>query len=116
MEHLSHPDQKSPLQRVEHPPTYTLDYILTHVNAPKRFDLLSIDVEGSEHRVLYEFDVERYKPRIVIIEDWNKSGSFNKFFPDYTSVRSGEQGVGGTNIIYCREQEDAEVVASRWHP
>lgn len=114
MEGTLHPEQDSPLVSVEHPATLTLNRILEHVNVPTGFELLSIDVEGSESQVLEGFYLERYMPRIVIIESWGKVG-FDDYFVDYTPVYSWEQGVRGTNIIYCREPMDAEVVKHRWH-
>jgi FkbM family methyltransferase len=46
----------------------TLDDILDAEKAP-RIDLLSIDVEGHELSVLNGFDIERHKPRVVLLED-----------------------------------------------
>ncbi len=46
----------------------TLDYELDHFFPGKRIDVLNIDTEGYEYQVLAGFDVERHKPRMVIIE------------------------------------------------
>ena len=45
-----------------------LDTILTEENVPKKFDVLSIDVEGYEWEVLKNFDIKMWTPKIVIIE------------------------------------------------
>jgi FkbM family methyltransferase len=45
----------------------TLNSILCENNA-KEIDFISIDVEGSEIEVLKGIDIEKYKPRILIIE------------------------------------------------
>jgi FkbM family methyltransferase len=37
----------------------------------KQIDILSIDVEGMDFRVLNSLDIELYKPKIIIIEDHN---------------------------------------------
>jgi FkbM family methyltransferase len=46
----------------------TLDSILDE-NKVDRIDLLSIDVEGTELDVLRGFDLERYRPGLILLED-----------------------------------------------
>jgi FkbM family methyltransferase len=50
-------------------PIQTLDRLLTEAGAPERFDFLSIDVEGHEINVLRGFDIARWRPRLILIED-----------------------------------------------
>ena len=50
-------------------PIRTLDDILVEAGAPARFDFLSIDVEGHELEVLSGFDVARWRPRLILLED-----------------------------------------------
>lgn len=50
-------------------PIKTLDQVLTDAQAPSPIDFLSIDVEGHEREVLRGFDIERWRPRLVLIED-----------------------------------------------
>ena len=47
----------------------TLDDILDEACAPAPFDFLSIDVEGHELEVLSGFDLARWRPRLILIED-----------------------------------------------
>ena len=47
----------------------TLDDILTEVGAPIPIDFVSIDVEFHEIEVLDGFDLERWRPRLILIED-----------------------------------------------
>jgi len=48
----------------------TLDYLLKNeMKEIKKIDILTIDVEGSELDVLNGFDIDRWKPRVVFIED-----------------------------------------------
>jgi FkbM family methyltransferase len=47
----------------------TLDEILTAVGAPTPIDFVSIDVEFHELEVLDGFDLERWRPRLILIED-----------------------------------------------
>jgi FkbM family methyltransferase len=46
----------------------TLDIELSNVEAPIGFDVIVIDVEGSEMNVLYGFSIHKWKPQMVIIE------------------------------------------------
>lgn len=50
-------------------PIKTLDEVLTDVGAPAPIDFLSIDVEGHERQVLRGFDMRRWRPRLILIED-----------------------------------------------
>src|SRR5262249_44599245 len=50
-------------------PVTTLDQVLIDAQAPAPLDLLSIDVEGHEIDVLDGFDMARWRPRLILIED-----------------------------------------------
>jgi len=50
-------------------PVRTLNDILQEAEAPSPIDLLSIDVEGHEIEVLHGFDLARWRPRLIMIED-----------------------------------------------
>ena len=50
-------------------PARTLDDILEEANAPSPIDFISIDVEGHESEVLEGFDLARWRPRLLLIED-----------------------------------------------
>jgi FkbM family methyltransferase len=47
----------------------TLDDVLESVNAQAPIDFLSIDVEGHEVEVLQGFDIARWRPRLILLED-----------------------------------------------
>jgi hypothetical protein len=47
----------------------TLDEILIDANAPAPLDFVSIDVESHEIEVLAGFDLTRWRPRLILIED-----------------------------------------------
>lgn len=49
-------------------PVRTLDAMLEEVSAPGGIELISIDVEGGELGVLGGLDLERWRPRIIVIE------------------------------------------------
>jgi FkbM family methyltransferase len=50
-------------------PVMTLDQILHEAQAPERIDFVSIDVEGHELEVLEGFDLARWRPRLILVED-----------------------------------------------
>ena len=56
----------------------TLDSILSDENAPS-VDFISIDVEGAEMFVLAGFDIERWKPSLVLIEDHIENDDIHRF-------------------------------------
>jgi len=50
-------------------PILTLDQILEQAAAPSPIDFLSIDVEGHEIEVLRGLTLERWRPRLIFLED-----------------------------------------------
>ena len=50
-------------------PVMTLDQVLTDAGAPTPLDFASIDVEAHEIEVLEGFDLARWRPRLLLIED-----------------------------------------------
>jgi FkbM family methyltransferase len=50
-------------------PTRTLDSILEEAQAPAPIDLLSVDVEGHEVEVFRGFDLQRWQPLLILVED-----------------------------------------------
>jgi FkbM family methyltransferase len=50
-------------------PIRTLDQVLVDAGAPTPIDFISIDVEGHEVAVLAGFDIARWQPRLLLIED-----------------------------------------------
>jgi FkbM family methyltransferase len=85
----------------------TLDTILSD-SGIERLDFITIDVEGHELEVLKGFSLDRWKPRILIIED-NSSGTNDEVLNylqqrNYVRIRNT-----GCNDWYCR-QDDAALV------
>jgi FkbM family methyltransferase len=50
-------------------PVRTLDDILMEAQAPSPVDFVSIDVEGHEAEVIDGFDLARWRPRLLLVED-----------------------------------------------
>jgi FkbM family methyltransferase len=60
-------------------PVRTLDDILEEVNAPSPIDFVSIDVEGHEVEVLCGFDLHRWRPRLLLVEDHVTNLALHRF-------------------------------------
>lgn len=69
-------------------------------------DLITIDVDGSEEYVLSGFDIEKYKPRVIIfevsvvrnvVENYMKNKNYYKLYDN------------NLNAIYCRDKSDQEL-------
>ncbi len=79
----------------------TLDWCLEKAGITK-LDLVSIDVEGTEQDVLDGFDIGRWKPKMVIIEDW-RGGQYRNWFCNrgyYVKARCG------VNEIFLRAKPE----------
>jgi FkbM family methyltransferase len=50
-------------------PVRTLDAVLSEAEAPAPLDFLSVDVEGHEVDVLRGFSFQRWRPRLILLED-----------------------------------------------
>lgn len=59
---------KYQVRRVERVVTRRLDEILEQAKSPPSFDFLSIDVEGHDEAVLRSIDLERFAPRVIVVE------------------------------------------------
>jgi FkbM family methyltransferase len=88
-------------------PVYTLNHTLEHLKFPIGFELLSIDVEGFEKEVLKGFDLNHWKPGMVIIEAQElhpepslriNAKFINDYFSFYKKIYCDE-----INNIYVRE-------------
>lgn len=85
-------------------PLTSLNALLADHNGP--IDFAIIDVEGGELELLHGFDLARYRPRVMLIED-NTRGK-NSGVPAYmSSFPYTELGWIGVNRIYIRADETA---------
>jgi FkbM family methyltransferase len=62
-----------------------LDTILENTNI-NEIDILCIDVEGGEEKVLQGFTVEKWKPNIVIIENIDSKYNYDAYLPKYKKI------------------------------
>lgn len=64
-----------------------LDTILqTHAGDIKRIDVLSIDVEGWELEVLDGFNVRKYRPRVMIVENLFNDEAYRRYLAERNYV------------------------------
>ncbi|MBS0191897.1 MAG: FkbM family methyltransferase [Planctomycetes bacterium] len=85
-------------------PQVTLDSLLDSHQGP--IDLVILDVEDNELRVLAGFDMSRYRPRVFLVED----GSIGKNQPLHAALMRHQytlMGWMGVNAIYIHNGEDA---------
>lgn len=66
--HAEHWQQLERVTRTRKVRTTTLTALCEQNGVPPRFDLLSIDVEGHDLEALSSLDLERFRPRLIIIE------------------------------------------------
>lgn len=79
-------------REVFHIPQRTLDWCLS-VAAFPRVDVVSIDTEGHDLEVLKGFDIVRWAPQFVCIENWDADDAFELWFTDRGYKKQGRDGV-----------------------
>lgn len=94
-------------QSIGHIKTQTLTNILNEQNFQKKFELLSIDVEGVDLQVLKGLDLKFYQPQIICIENWNSKDGvlaiLNSEIHQYLNDQSYElMAFSGLSTIYQR--------------
>jgi FkbM family methyltransferase len=72
--------------------TVSLNDLLNEYKAPVNFDLLSIDTEGSEYEIIENFDLNKYRPKVICIEFDGTKFELNKF--EKILSRYGYKSVG----------------------
>ncbi|HYE01637.1 MAG TPA: FkbM family methyltransferase [Phycisphaerales bacterium] len=94
-------------------PLTTMDRVLDDAGvAPGTIDFVVIDVEGGELGLLRGFDLERFRPRVLCIEDLarGRDGSVRA----HVEARGYEHaGVTGRNDLYVRADEPALLARAR---
>jgi hypothetical protein len=94
-------------QSIGHIKTQTLTNILNEENFQKKFELLSIDVEGVDLQVLKGLDLQCYQPKIICIENWSSkdgaSGILKSEIHQYLNSQNYELvAFSGLSTIYQR--------------
>ena len=93
---------------ITYPPSTTLNKILG--GRYNNIDFVSIDVEGHEWHVLNGWTLNKYEPRIILVEDLTHNGEYDSYFKGYTPTYGWKQGKGGSNVWYTNSEEDLDKV------
>lgn len=56
-----------------------LDTLMEKLDVPKEFDILVVDVEGKESEVFQSFEIDEWKPKMLIVELEDEHPSFQKY-------------------------------------
>ena len=56
-----------------------LDTLMGKIEVPKEFDVLVVDVEGKEAEVFETFELDEWKPKMLIVELEDEHPSFQKY-------------------------------------
>lgn len=83
-----------------HAPASTLTSILD-AERPKAIDLFSLDVEGYEPQVLKGLDMERFRPRFILVEVHDRDAVHELLSPHYELV---EELTEGWDFLYEARQ------------
>lgn len=59
-----------------------LDTLMERLEVPKNFDLLVVDVEGKESEIFQTFELNEWKPKMIIVELEDEHPTFQKY-PDF---------------------------------
>ena len=78
-----------------------LDTILSRINIEK-IDFLSIDTEGTELDVLQGFDLQKWKPKLLVVENNFNDTKINEYLSQFGYILSERIGV---NDFYLRSDE-----------
>ena len=93
----------------------TLDSILDEAETPRFFEFLSIDVEGHEIEVLRGFDIARWQPQLILVEDHVADLSKHRYLKQarYRIVRRYENNgwyVPETSAVTCHWLDRWEIL------
>lgn len=87
-------------------PVRTLDDMLASAGAPVGLEVVSIDIEGAELAALRGFDLERWQPRMLILEADDAKAL--KAYRDWLEPRGYKFArMVGVNAVFCRLRFDA---------
>ena len=86
-------------------PCKKLDTIIDENPEYQNIDLMTIDVDGSEQYVFKGFDINKHRPRVVILEVSVVRSVVDEFMKDTGYIKVLDNNL---NAIYCRDQSDVD--------
>jgi FkbM family methyltransferase len=87
--------------------TISLNDLLSEYEAPLDFDFLSIDTEGSEMEIIKNFDLNKFRPKIITIEiagDLDLESEFKKIFLKYGYKSVGSELNDKSNVWFILDK------------
>lgn len=84
----------------------TLDRCIREFGEFKTIDFVSIDTEGTELDVLKGFDVGRWMPRLIVIENNHSSTKHERYLKSFGYKFAERVEVNDFFVYYAREDED----------
>jgi FkbM family methyltransferase len=102
-------------EKIINVPIRTLDSILDEAGTPIAFEFLSIDVEGHEIEVLRGFDIARWQPQLILIEDHVADLSKHRYLNSagYRIIRRYENNgwyVPRDSLVACQWSDRWEIL------
>lgn len=76
-----------------------LDTLMEKLEVPKEFDVLVVDVEGKESEVFQTFDLNEWKPKMLIVELEDEHPSFQKYDNLINDIKSLRQFISDKQYV-----------------
>ena len=107
-QHLAEATSGAPQRQIQVPVT-ALDDLLAEHRGP--IDLVVLDVEGGELDVLDGFDLERFRPRLLIIEDMGRDPALRDYMKQFGYAMVARLAV---NDVFARADDRDVLERARW--
>lgn len=82
-----------------------LDSLMEQTDVPKGFDVLVVDVEGKEYDVFQTFDLDTWKPKMLIVELEDEHPSFKKYDDLISKIKSLRNFIISKNYVEIFKDE-----------
>ena len=77
--------------------------LFKEANVPPRFDLLTVDVEGAEYKILNSIDYQKWRPSVIMLEVRYNDPHFINNFPELVQISKDSAQVlldNGYRVVY----------------
>jgi FkbM family methyltransferase len=91
----------------------TLDDICSMNSVPANFEVLVIDVEGAEEEVLSGFSLDKWKPKMIIIELCDSHPDFPEFASADAKIQ--REIISHGYVVAFKDRINAVFVDAAWH-
>lgn len=76
-----------------------LDTLMNQLKVPKNFDILVVDVEGKESEIFKTFDIDEWRPKMMIVELEDEHPSFQKYPDLIADIKQLREYIESNNYI-----------------